>query len=233
MAELHENRSLGFILQFAPEILLVAIVFGTLLLLGLPALYKLCGARSIIFCLLGLCLPILGALLYALAPRATYNVRYSIVAFPYFCILLGAGLTLVFQKYRPAGVAFSLGIVAISSTSLANHFFNPRFAKEDIRSAVAFWRSESTGNPLLSFKADKVLPVYLAESEEQRHFRLGGDVVSDIRVFLSKNEAPSVYILLARDWGKLKENSVREAYGIDCEISYPGVKILKISNSHP
>ena len=109
VAELHENRSLGFILQFAPEILSVAVVFGALLLVGFPALYKLFGARSTIFCLLGLCLPILGTLLYALAPRATYNVRYTIVAFPYFCIFLGMGLTYVFQKYRPAGVVLFAG----------------------------------------------------------------------------------------------------------------------------
>lgn len=233
VAELHENRSLGFILQFAPEILSVAIVFGTLLLLGLPALYKLFGARSTIFCLLGLCLPILGTLLYALTPRATYNVRYAIVAFPYFCIFVGMGLTLVFQRNRLAGVALLLGVLAIFSTSLANHFFNPRYAKEDIRSAVAFWRSVSKVEPLLTYKADHVISAYLREPEKERHARLRDDVVSDISFFLSKTEAPSVYILLARDWRQLKENAVRNTYGIDYETSYPGIKLLKISNSHP
>jgi uncharacterized membrane protein len=231
VAELHENRNLGFILQFAPEILSVAVVFGALLLVGLTGLYKMFGARTTVFCLLGLCLPVLGALVYALAPRATYNVRYSIVAFPFFCILLGTGLTVVLQKYRLAGVAFLLGIVAISSTSIANHFFNPRYAKEDVRSAVAFWRSNSRAGPLLSYKSHHVLSVYLTDSEKPRHSRLSGDVVSDINLAFSKGATPFVYVVLARDWRKLKEMSIRDAFPIDLEKSYPGVRILKISNS--
>jgi hypothetical protein len=189
------------------------------------------GARTIVFCLLGLCVPVVGALLYALAPRATYNVRYGIVAFPYYCILLGTGLTLAFKKSRLAGVAFSLGVLAISSTSLANHFFNPRYAKEDIRSAVSFWRSNSRTGPLLSYKSHHVLSVYLRTAEKKRHSLLGEEVVPDINLFLSKTTTPFVYVMFARDWRNLKENSVREAFRVDLEKSYPGVRILKISNS--
>jgi uncharacterized membrane protein len=228
VAELHENRSLAFILQFAPEICLVAVVFGALLLVGFCALYKLFGVRPAIFCLLGLSLPIFGALLYALAPRATYNVRYTVVGFPYFCIFLGAGLAYMFQKYRPAGVALSLSILAISSMSLANHFFNPRYAKEDIRAAVAFWRSDSKIEPLLSYRSRQVLSAYLRESEKQRHSPIFDDVVSEINLFFSKTEAPSIYILLARDWRQLKEMAIRSAYRIENEQSYPGVKILRV-----
>jgi uncharacterized membrane protein len=232
VAELHENRSLRFILQFLPEILLVAIVFGTVLLVGFYALYKLFGARATMFCLLALCLPILGTLLYALAPKATYNVRYTVVGFPYFCIFLGVGLNYAFQKYKPTGVALLLAMLAISSTSLANDFFDSRYAKEDIRSAVAFWRSVSTGDPLLSFRSySAVVQVYLHESEKERQFPLGGDVVSNIKLVFAKTEAPSIYILLTRDWRQLKEREIRSAYGIEYERSYPGVKILKISNS--
>jgi hypothetical protein len=228
VAELHEDRSIGFILQFAAEILLVVVVFGTLFLIGLYALYKLVGGRSTIFCLLGICLPILGTFLYAFAPRATYNVRYSIAAFPYFCILLGAGSTYVFEKYRPAGVVLFLGILAISSVSLANHFFNPRYAKEDIRSAVAFWRSESTVEPLLSFRSYIPVSVYLRESEMKRHSALGGDTAADISLIFSKIKTPTIYILLARDWKQLKEKEIRGAYRVENEKSYPGVKILRV-----
>jgi hypothetical protein len=232
VAELHENRSLGFILQFAPEILCVAVAFGTLFLIGLAALYNCFDGRFAILCLLGLSIPIAGTLLYALTPRGTYNVRYSIVAFPYFCMVLGTGLTYMFQRHRSAGAAFLLGIVAVSSTSLSNHFFNPRYAKEDIRSAVEFWRSDSKVESLLSYRSQHVLAVYLRESERKRHSLLGEDVVSDINLFFAKTEAPSVYILLARDWRKLKETAVMGVYGVAYEQSYPGVKVLKISNPH-
>jgi hypothetical protein len=78
-----------------------------------------------------------------------------------------------------------------------------------------------------------VLSAYLRESEKERHSPLVGDVVSEINLFFSKTEAPSVYILLARDWRQLKEYAVKKAYGIDYETSYPGIKLLRISNSHP
>jgi hypothetical protein len=230
VAEMHESRSLGFILQFGSEILLVGVVFGALLLVGLPALYKFSGAKTTTFCVLGLSIPIFGTLLYASAPRAAYNVRYTIAAFPYFCILVAVGLTMLFEKRRALGVVFSLGAVVIASTSLANHFFNPRYAKEDIRSAVAFWRSDSKAEPLLSVRSHYVLSAYLRESEKERHAPLGGDVVSDVNRTFSKTGAPSIYILLARDWRKLREKAVRQAYGVDYEQSYPGVKILRISN---
>ena len=40
VAELHENRSLGFIQQFLPLLLAVGIIVGTLLLIGMRALYQ-------------------------------------------------------------------------------------------------------------------------------------------------------------------------------------------------
>jgi len=231
VAELHEDRSLGFILQFVPEILLVGVVSGTLLVVGIFALYKLFGARSTAFCLLGLCLPVLGALLYAAIPRTAYNVRYSIVAFPYFCILLATGLSAIRQKNGWAGVICLLAISAISLTSLANHYFNPRYAKEDVKSAVAFWRSVSKNEPLLSYKVDRAVSVYLRDSEEKRHSRIRGDIVSNIRLFLSETKTPHVYVLLARDWRQLKENEIRNAFSVDNKRSYPGVTIIKISRN--
>jgi uncharacterized membrane protein len=231
VAELHENRSFGFLLQFAPEILAVSVVFGTLFLLGVFSLYRLFGPKVTTLSLLGFSVPFLGSLLYALAPRATYNVRYSIVAFPYFCLIIGAGLTYVFLNYRRAGVILSLGLLAVFSTSLFNHFASARYAKEDVRAAVAFWRVDSNLEPLLTYRSHYVVSAYLTSSERERHSRLGGDVASDVDRIFSTTQAPLVYVLLARDWNKLKENALKQAYPIDDERSYPGVKILKIPNA--
>jgi hypothetical protein len=177
---------------------------------------------------LALGLPILATLLYALAAWGTYNVRYTVVGFPYFCIFLGTGLTYLLQKYKPAGVALFLVIVIVSSISLGNYFFNPRYAKEDVRSAVAFWRTDATVGPLLSFRSYPVVSVYLRKSEKERHSSLGGDTTGDISLLFSKTQAPAIYILLARDWRQLKEKAIRSAYRVENEQSYPGVKILRV-----
>jgi uncharacterized membrane protein len=230
IAELHENKSVAFILEFSPEILSVAVVFGILLVVGMYGLYKLFGARAVTLCILGIAIPLLGTLMYALAPRAAYNVRYTIVAFPYFCLLIGVGLTVIYDKQRALGVAFSFGVLTITSISLVNHFFNPRYAKEDVRSAVAFWRSEGRKGPLLSFSSYPVVIAYLDNGERGRHAPLGREIVADIRRSFSTTEAQSAYVLLARDWGMLREKAVRSTYVVIDERSFPGVKILKVSN---
>jgi uncharacterized membrane protein len=230
VAELHENRSLGFILQFAPEVFFVSVIFGPLIIVGIYALYREFGAQTASFCLLSIFIPILGTLLYSLAPWAAYNVRYTIVAFPCFCIFVGAGLTLLSEKRQLLGATFTLGVALVIGTSLANHFFNPRYHKEDVRSAVAFWRSESNAVPILSYQSYPVVFAYLYDSERERHVGLGRDVVSNMKAFFSKSEVPAVYVLLSRDWKGLKENALKRAYPIELEKTFPGVKLLKISN---
>jgi hypothetical protein len=56
-------------------------------------------------------------------------------------------------------------------------------------------------------------------------------VVSDINLAFSKSDALFVYVVLARDWRNLKKISIKDTFPIDFEKTYPGVTILKISNS--
>jgi hypothetical protein len=138
-------------------------------------------------------------------------------------------LTLIYERKRVVAIALCVGVVAISSVSLANHFFNPRYAKEDIRAAVTFWRADSNEEPLLSVRSQYVLAAYLTQSERERHSVLGADAKSDLELAFAKFDTPAVYVLLARDWGQLREKDVRTAFVVDQERSFPGVKILKVS----
>jgi len=126
-----------------------------------------------------------------------------------------------------------LAVIGVFSASTYNHFTNPRYAKEDIRSAVTFWRQAGRLEPLLAIGSLWTTQRYLNSAEEKRLFFVGdsdSDVVSSIEKVFSTQSASSVYVLLTRDWSQAKETAIRNAFGITQERAYPGVKIFRISS---
>ena len=237
VAELHENRSLGFILQFLPLLLAVGIIFGSLLLIGTWALYRRYGIKCLVFCLLGLIAPVGGAVLFSLMPRGLFNVRYTILAVPYFCVFVGGALAFASRKSKLVGIVAVVAVVSISSASLFNHFSNPRYAKEDVKSAVASWRSIAPQGYLLSAVPGGVrdaINKYVAELERGQHIAMGlTNTVSKTHEFFATYSVPSVYILLARDWHQAKERAIRSGFTVIDERAYPGVKLLRIRVARP
>jgi uncharacterized membrane protein len=226
VAELHENRSLNFILQFLPSIAAVVVIFASLLAGGIYVVYKRFGTHALVFCLLGLAIPIVGTLAYSLA--TTFNARYTLAAFPYFCLLVGAALASITRNNQLVGTAAAIAVASIFSASLYNHFSDPRYAKEDVRSAVTYWRHTASDEPLLTFRAAYAAGPYLSEVESKRHFAIGGDLTSSIEQVLSSQSAHSAYVLLARDWNRVSEKTIRAAFTSAQEKSYPGVRLLRI-----
>jgi 4-amino-4-deoxy-L-arabinose transferase-like glycosyltransferase len=236
VADLHDERSLGFLLQFFPIILTVSVVFGLLLIIGLLVVSRYYGMKSLSLCLLGLGGPVVGVTILSMLTRFTFNARYTMVAFPYFCIFVGTALAWSYRKNAIIGTITGVAVLGISAISLSNHFFNPYYAKEDVRSAVAFWRTVSTHEPLLYPPAGigHLVNHYLQGAERERYSVIGGknmnEVVDKINASFSTHNASSVYVLLARDWYRIRESAIRKAFVITYEHSYPGkVKILKIS----
>jgi uncharacterized membrane protein len=235
VAELHAERSLGFLLHFLPSIVAVGVIFVALLGIGFWAVKKQWGTKSLCLCLFGLMVPLGGVMLLSLMTEFTPNVRYTIVALPYFCILVGTALAFLWHKHTPAGLVALLAVLGVSGVSLTNYFFHPRYAKEDVRSAVAFWRSTAQHEYLLSCSTAgggtrDAINRYLEKPEKDRHVPLGGrrQVVSKINDFFATHGASSAYIILARDWHQLRELAIRNAFSVDHEQSYPGVKIFRI-----
>src|SRR5262249_7296262 len=163
------NRSLSFIVQFLPSILAVGTVFGILFISGIWASYKRPHTKYVSLCLFSLCIPLLGILMFSLGPRFTFNVRYTAVAFPYFCIFIGLALAFFYRRNKFIGLTFVMAVIAISCVSLYNHFFNHRYAKEDIRSAVRFFHEFSSDEIILSYNESYPIDRYLTEFERYRH----------------------------------------------------------------
>lgn len=230
IAELHGNRSAQFILGFLPSILAVLSVFGFLVSTGVVVMYKRFGIRSLVFLLLGLSVPLAGAIVYSLTPRGTFNARYTVIAFPYFCVFIGTALAYISSGKKILGAGAVLAVIGISSVSLYNHFADPRYAKEDVRSAVAFWRQEAKSEPLLAIGSTWPAKRYAGLSTAERLFFVGGkDIVAAIDRVLSAQQFSSAYVVLSRDWNQTREMAIRSAFSSTQERSYPGVKVFKIS----
>ena len=111
-------------------------------------------------------------------------------------------------------------------------YFSPNspYAKEDVRSAVSFWRNNTNHEKLLSYSEKYTVDRYLDESEKERHFPIVNtqNIVYAIRSFFSTYRISYAYVLLARDWDKRAENALRNAFLIESEKHFVGVKIFRV-----
>lgn len=93
-------------------------------------------------------LPILFLMLGAVATRHPFNVRYVILSFPPFIVLLGLGAISVRGRWLRAAAWGSLLLVSIGA--LANYYFNPRYHREDNRKVIrTLARQASPGDLVL------------------------------------------------------------------------------------
>ncbi|MGY3567065.1 glycosyltransferase family 39 protein [Sinomonas sp. RB5] len=135
------------LLQQAPAVGLTVVAMAVIAIAGLPVLWKRSKAVTAwILCW--------GAVPPALAVAATYvadvsyNARYAITALPALSVLVGAALSRLATSWlaRTAAV-LAAGVVA---WSLTNWYTDPRYAKDDLRSAaVALAQQMRPGDVLI------------------------------------------------------------------------------------
>jgi 4-amino-4-deoxy-L-arabinose transferase-like glycosyltransferase len=234
VVELKENPVGSFALEFAPLIGVVLVVFGALVVTGALCAYRGRGAPGAALIALGLVVPLVGPFLVSLVPTVTFNVRYTSWAFPFFAALVGAGLAWLLSPERTRrwpGVVALLAVLGLSSVSLYNLYTNPRYAKEDIRAAVAHWRRTDAAPPLISYNGSPTVERYLTPDEERRHYPLYylynyGERIASV---LEQTGESTVCVLLARDWRQILENRIREKFAVVSEESFPGaVRLLRV-----
>jgi hypothetical protein len=89
--------------------------------------------------LLWLAMPILGTLGISALTDMTYNVRYASPAFPAFVMLLASGLGCL--RWQTSRLLLLNSVFLVFGASLYNYYFDPRYAREDVRSAAAYMKS--------------------------------------------------------------------------------------------
>jgi 4-amino-4-deoxy-L-arabinose transferase-like glycosyltransferase len=134
VADLHGASEGSAIKKSLPQIAISGLLFSMLAIFG-----TILGFRKqrpeMIFTLTILLLPSILAAAASLTPAIPLNPRYMLVAIvPYWMLLaLGIEFAASFEKARLAIPAFAILI----GVSLFNHYFDERYAKQDLRAATA------------------------------------------------------------------------------------------------
>ncbi len=137
--ELHVSPSLATLAPHAPILGLLAILYGGLFLVGLREIRHRGGIGTLLF--LWMSVPILSVFVLAWFFNLFYNVRYVALAFPAYGLILALGLSADRRRWLRA--ALLAAVLTAHGASLMNYYFNPRYAREDARSAAQYLKTEA------------------------------------------------------------------------------------------
>jgi uncharacterized membrane protein len=135
--ELHKSQSLATLLSYAPILVSLGLLFGGLFLVGLIAIWRQPDVGK--FLTLWLCIPLLGVWGLTFITNLGYNVRYTTMVFPAYLLILAAGITWFPRTWLQ--VTLLVAVLVSNGVSLANYYFNPSYAREDVRAAVQYLES--------------------------------------------------------------------------------------------
>lgn len=222
VAEIQQHLSLDVARGDALSIAVAALAFCTAFVLGARTLWWsrtpelragfLCAAALIV-------VPVLLAFLVARHTAITYNVRHVSFVLPAYLVIVGAGVASCPLALR-AALAGLLLVVTVAS--LGNHFFNPRYAKADMRAAAA--AAEREGAPAVvvgdasafTFYADGHGPALVLDRES-----LIGPGLEQVTTLLRK--AGAVSLVRHRWWDADPSNLVYRTVSTQAQLEREAV----------
>jgi hypothetical protein len=158
-----------------------------------------------------------------------FNVRYTAMAFPAFVVVLAAAVEVGRRSPRILPLV-GVGLL-LWGGAMWNHYTNPRYAKEDIRGVVHYWRELDDEEILLSYNCAHTINRYLTPLEEERHFPiwLRSETSTRIRQVFDRSGAREVYVVAARERLAV-ETFVHRDFRVleDMEFS-GGVRLMRIA----
>lgn len=129
LAELHQPDRLAILRHDAPVILTAGVVAALALISGLRGLKG--RERMVVVWIL---VPLAGVVLLAARNVKPFNVRYVAPVLPFVLTLTAHGIV---RLRRPANLALGQALLLMFVVSLAHYHFDDRYAKADLRGAVA------------------------------------------------------------------------------------------------
>ncbi|MDH4037613.1 MAG: glycosyltransferase family 39 protein [Candidatus Krumholzibacteria bacterium] len=236
LRELHGDASLGSVVQrHAAVVLWVGLLFGAVTLAGLRAVRRAMGWGGLLEMAGYLLIPLVATLLLNWQNAKAFNVRYVLVGLPAYVAFLAAGVTSL-RATRRLWVGGALA--ATSLLSLGNHYFNPRFAREDVKRAVAGVEARADGRECIF--APTVWPVvrHYLTTDAPLHFVYGGPPgVAQRQLDAMFAQCDTFWYLRARPWVDDPDGRVRDEIERRCEpldhFSTAGVEATRYRVKQP
>ena len=146
LAELHMPDRVSYVVSNFQIILPIMILVFLLLALGFSKLLK--QPKWIhLFIVLWFAFPIAFIFLSSMLGHGSFNVRYAIISFPAFLVIISFGIQSAKGKWMR--VSFIGLVCLISTVSLVNYFFNSSYYREDIKSAGKLLTKQALANDLV------------------------------------------------------------------------------------
>ena len=198
-SELYAARSLAPVVPHAPMLFVLAVLYGGLFLSGWAALRRQRDCGLLLALWVGV--PVLCVFGIAKFFNIFYEVRYVAMVLPAYVLLVGAGVA----SMRKLGAQILLfgAVLLVHGVSLANYYFDPRYAREDTRAAGHFLESAAGPDDIvLIVGIGSSLPHYYNASAPVVYFgRLNGTSLSVAERLrqLSKNHE-RLWLVQIRPW---------------------------------
>jgi 4-amino-4-deoxy-L-arabinose transferase-like glycosyltransferase len=155
LRELRASPGSATLRRHAGELAAVAVVFGALGALGLLALAR---RRVLLDGVLWLVAPALAVVYFAGHNFKVFNPRYLAVSVPAFLLVLAAAWT---DRGTLGRWLLGAAVAALWGVSLHHHYFDPAYAREDYRAALAAVRAGiADGEQVLAMGAMEPVDYY-------------------------------------------------------------------------
>jgi 4-amino-4-deoxy-L-arabinose transferase-like glycosyltransferase len=135
LRDLREGAPAEAVRRHLPAIAAGALLFGALGIAGVVAVAR---AGRLIEAALWLAVPLLLVSYAAFQNFKVFHPRYVAVAAPAFLLVIAAGLAALPARLRATAIA---AVALMWGVSLAHHYFDPAYGREDYRAALAWVES--------------------------------------------------------------------------------------------
>lgn len=234
LRELRQGRSWSTIAPFAPELAAAALVFGGLTVAGLVALRRRGRLGE---GLLALVVPVVIVSYFAIQNFKTFHPRYLAIVVPALIAIWAAGWADLRGRRR---ALVATAVAALWALSLYRMYFDPRYEKDDLRSAARVLRDHGRpGEVVVAASTSEMLFYYYRGPLPVRHYWLGfaADPARMTARFEAMRGEQGTWVVSARP-EDLDPHGAFARYLDDTwpaaeRFAYPGVRVWHLPGTAP
>ena len=174
LADLQDQSRMSALLDAATIIIPVLLIFFILITIGTIGVFKKYHQHSFKI-LLWFLFPLFFTIVAAMFEIESFNVRYAILSFPAFIVLLAVGINMLKTKLLRL-LAITV-ITVISLASLYNYYYVDRYQREDNRGAGHFLSQNASSGDIVLCSASYTLMAlkYYCDKDELQWIGIAGD----------------------------------------------------------